>query len=101
MIQKIQRRQRRDRPPPATPPPFRIGSFELRMTITNIMKQLTLQLSPNGKGATLYLPRDILDDTGCPLEQGDRVSVRMKPGIGILLTTSRDETSYIVRARNR
>lgn len=61
------------------------------------MKHEYLRLSPNGHGATAYLPRDLLDDTACPLQQGTQVRAEVHHGIGILLVASRDTTNYSIQ----
>lgn len=50
-----------------------------------IQKETDTKLSANGKGAQPYLPRDLIDDTGCPLRRGETVSAGLIPGIGVIL----------------
>lgn len=92
--------------PPATHgqsaaiPLFRPGSFESRKTpLPRTMQHEHLRLSPNGRGATAYLPRDLLDDTTCPLAQGTRCRAELHGGIGILLVASSDTTDYTIHHR--
>ncbi|AUV84705.1 hypothetical protein C2R22_24565 (plasmid) [Salinigranum rubrum] len=53
-------------------------------------------LTPNGNGAQLYLGRDLLDDTACPLAQGQEVTATVIDGIGVLLTEVDDDREYAV-----
>lgn len=62
-------------------------------------KQEHLNLAPNGRGATVYLPRDILEDSACPLAQGHRVRAEIHHGIGILLVESSDTSGYTIQQR--
>lgn len=54
--------------------------------------QTQVKLTANGYGAQPYLGADILDDSGCPLVQGQWGTAHVIDGIGILLTDT--ETSY-------
>lgn len=49
------------------------------------MKHKDLTLAPNGRGSTVYLPRDLLEDSGCPLQRGGDIRAELHVGIGILL----------------
>lgn len=64
------------------------------------MKEEQLTLSPNGHGATAYLPRDLLDDSACPLCQGGEVRAEVYRGIGILLVASSDTADYTIQRQN-
>ena len=49
-------------------------------------KSTNTKLSANGKGVQPYIPRDLIEDTGCPLDRGEVVSAGLIPGVGVLLT---------------
>jgi hypothetical protein len=64
------------------------------------MKNEFLTLTPNGRGATAYLSRDLLEDSACPLCQGRDVRAELHHGIGILLVESSDTTTYTIQRNN-
>lgn len=51
------------------------------------MDETEVTLTPNGYGAQPYLSRDLLEDSRCPLEQGQTVTARVIENVGILLET--------------
>lgn len=60
------------------------------------MKQDTVRLTPNGNGAQPYLSSSILDDSACPLRQGEDVAVEVVDGIGLLITRVRESRDFEV-----
>lgn len=48
-------------------------------------EQTTVSLTPNGYGSTIYLGRDLLQDTQCPLSRGDDATARIIPNVGVLV----------------
>lgn len=60
------------------------------------MKQDTVQLTANGNGAQPYLPSAILDDSACPLRQGEQAAVEVVDGIGLLITRVYDDRDFEV-----
>lgn len=63
--------------------------------------QKTVSLTENGYGSTLYLGRDLLEDTGCPLDQGGKAIAQIVPDIGILLVDVDDDADYEVVQNGR
>lgn len=60
-------------------------------------KQHRVHLTPNGNGAQPYLPRVLLDDSRCPLNQGEESTAIVIEGVGILLSTGgSDDTDTIL-----
>jgi len=62
-------------------------------------KQHGVSLAPNGRGAHSYLSRDLLDDSRCPLNQGDRATARLIPGVGILIVPDPELDVEVYRER--
>jgi len=60
------------------------------------MIEITLRLSPNGRGATAYLPRDLIEDSACPLFQGGECRAIVYPGVGVLLARESDTVDYSI-----
>ena len=58
--------------------------------------QTTVSLTENGYGSTLYLGRDLLEDTGCPLDRGGDAIAHLVPDVGILLVDVDDSADYEV-----
>ncbi len=58
--------------------------------------QKTVSLTENGYGATAYIGRDLLEDTGCPLDRGGTAIARLVPDVGILLVDVDDTADYEV-----
>ena len=58
------------------------------------MNKQQIRLTPNGRGAQPYISRDILEDSACPLRQGQRCRATLIPGVGVLLQAANDETNY-------
>ncbi len=63
--------------------------------------QTTVSLTENGYGATAYIGRDLLEDTGCPLDQGGKAIAQLIPDVGILLVDVEDTADYEVIADGR
>ena len=61
------------------------------------MKETDLTLTPNGRGATAYLPRDVLEDSACPLQQGFECRAVVYRGVGILLVPRTDPNDYTIK----
>lgn len=55
-----------------------------------------VSLTENGYGSTLYLGRDLLEDTGCPLDRGGNAIAELIPHVGILLIDVDDDADYEV-----
>lgn len=58
--------------------------------------QDTIFLAPNGYGAQPYISRDLLGDSGCPLDPGDTCIGHAIPGVGILLVDASDPRTFDV-----
>lgn len=58
--------------------------------------QTTVSLTENGYGATAYFSRDLLEDTGCPLDRGGKAVAQLVPDVGVLLVDVDDEADYEV-----
>ena len=63
--------------------------------------QSTVSLTENGYGSTLYLARDLLQDTACPLDRGGKASAQLIPHVGILLVDVDDTADYEVIPNGR
>lgn len=58
--------------------------------------QQELSLAPNGRGAQAYLSRDVLEDSACPLDQGQSVRAIVYRDIGILLVPAVETREFEV-----
>ena len=60
--------------------------------------QTDVKLTANGYGAQPHLGADILDDSGCPLTQGQWAAAHVIDGIGILLTDTNPDHDDLMEA---
>lgn len=58
------------------------------------MKETTVTLVANGRGGQTYFGGEFLNDSACPLRQGQECTARAIPGVGILLTPVHDTHDY-------